>query len=996
MFTSTEQVFINFLINRDKVALRDSLDSPGITFGDMNILSGRIYAWLKKNGYGKEDVIMIHMPRSAKIVIALQGVWRAGCAVTICETSMPEERYKQHVTQCKPKLVIDEALYQNMMLEETLSGAVYNDPHDLAAIVYSDGRISGTGRAAMLEFGILDKMLEGKYIDGQPVFGFDDVVAISSNLSHFSALDYIACCLSFGAEMVIIPDILRTDPNDWAFSEAMGITTVFVPPSFFSLVPKFNSQMKTVILGSEPCSNVYRDDVTVYNAYNMVESSATLGLFKIDRKYDLTPVGQAPKVDVRLQDGSIAPPGVRGRICFKAEFFRGYADDPALTADRITDGYYSSTDLGTRLPDGNLLVLGRIQDIVTVNGKMVELSMIAGNAKKALNLDWAEIRSFQREDGENYLVLYYVDESPHDEKELLTGLAKTLPPHMLPERVVRLDSIPLTSGNALDTSALLEPEMNQFRSEYKAPETALERQLCTLFENALGKTGISVTDDYFTAGVNDAVARQIVKDSDIDELDAHAIYECKTIRNLAARIALLRDEKTFGNLEVDLFARKRAWPLSAYQQIIFDRQARHPLSIIERYRDAQCWRFRKGDVDPQRLRDALLKLIDHHPVLKTIISYNEKGQVVQHYDPLLRFNVSCVRVTEPQIEMIKERFVTPIELLNGPLYRMAVIEAGDYIYMFIDFHVICSDLYSSDLFIDNLEKAYRGEKLPYDYYYYHIAEDTKSVKDRAWIESKEYYEKLYADGTDWTTMFTPDAVPTGFDNARSYTFKLIEDLPAFYNMLKQNNMSARAFCAASMLIMMSVIENANDVMLTWIYPARSQASRQLSLGCYCQPVPLALKMDEVSSLSALFHSVTDQLNKNIEHCNYPFLSEETAAFRAARKTPYILTLVTKAGSVAQQTEILGVPLEKVELPKVLNANNQPISMTFGEDNSGLITFNYDGEYYTDEFVVRLSKLMIIGLNILTRFDFSSRYELETLLQTLHKELENMINSPSKD
>ena len=70
---------------KDKIALRDDITQPGITYGQLDELSGRVYGYLKDRGVGREDTVMLCLPRGLQIPIAMIGVWKAGASFVICE-----------------------------------------------------------------------------------------------------------------------------------------------------------------------------------------------------------------------------------------------------------------------------------------------------------------------------------------------------------------------------------------------------------------------------------------------------------------------------------------------------------------------------------------------------------------------------------------------------------------------------------------------------------------------------------------------------------------------------------------------------------------------------------------------------------------------------------------------------------------------------------------------------------------------------------------------
>ncbi|MBR4256740.1 MAG: AMP-binding protein [Clostridia bacterium] len=60
--------------------LYDEAHTNGISYAKLDDMSGRVYAYLKENGIGKEDFVLINLPRGVLPVVAMVGVWKAGAA----------------------------------------------------------------------------------------------------------------------------------------------------------------------------------------------------------------------------------------------------------------------------------------------------------------------------------------------------------------------------------------------------------------------------------------------------------------------------------------------------------------------------------------------------------------------------------------------------------------------------------------------------------------------------------------------------------------------------------------------------------------------------------------------------------------------------------------------------------------------------------------------------------------------------------------------------
>jgi acyl-CoA synthetase (AMP-forming)/AMP-acid ligase II len=81
-----------------------------------------------------------------------------------------------------------------------------------------------------------------------------------------------------------------------------------------------------------------------------------------------------PSVDLKLidRDGNEVAQGEEGEVVAKGnQVMRGYTD-PALDAAAFTDdGYFRTGDVARQLPDGTIVITGRIKDIIIRKGENV-------------------------------------------------------------------------------------------------------------------------------------------------------------------------------------------------------------------------------------------------------------------------------------------------------------------------------------------------------------------------------------------------------------------------------------------------------------------------------------------------------------------------------------------------------------------------------------------------------------------------------------------------
>ena len=73
----------------------DEAHSKGIAYSQLDDLSGRVYAYLANKGVGKEDFVLIYLPRGIMPIIAMIGVWKSGAAWALVEDTYAPERIRK-------------------------------------------------------------------------------------------------------------------------------------------------------------------------------------------------------------------------------------------------------------------------------------------------------------------------------------------------------------------------------------------------------------------------------------------------------------------------------------------------------------------------------------------------------------------------------------------------------------------------------------------------------------------------------------------------------------------------------------------------------------------------------------------------------------------------------------------------------------------------------------------------------------------------------------
>ncbi len=165
---------------------------------------------------------------------------------------------------------------------------------------------------------------------------------------------------------------------------------------------------------------------------------------------------------------------------------------------------YLTGDLGRYLPDGNIELIGRIDNQVKIRGYRVELGEIenALSNYEGIKQSTVLIHTNQGESETKYLIAYYVADKKIDVEKLHQFLQSRLPDYMLPKHFVFLKIMPQNVSGKLDRNKLLEykPETIGYSNSYSPPIDKYEKQIAEVWSKLLGIEKIGIHNNFFDLG----------------------------------------------------------------------------------------------------------------------------------------------------------------------------------------------------------------------------------------------------------------------------------------------------------------------------------------------------------------------------------------------------------------------------------------------------------------------------------------------------------------
>ena len=519
----------------DSKMLFDDLNIRGLTRAQVDEASARVYGWLSRKGIGKEDFVLICMPRGVWAIVSMIGVWKAGAALTVVEDNYAEERIAFIKRDCGCKAVIDLEAWQEINAEEPKWGYVKAELHDAAFAVYTSGS-SGTPKGVLHEYGNIKLNLLSAKAPTGPRTDSNSRIALIAPLNFVAATKTVLGLMYGSYRLYVIPYTISKNPIKLRkYYREEKITNTFLSPSIIRATDgDISPYLKVVHTGSEPANGIFLEGVELVNNYSMSEGAFTLCQFVIDHPYDVCPVGKPNYDDLKIHLlDSEGKEAAEGEICFENPFFRGYINMPEATAEALKGGLYHSGDLGKWDENGNLLLLGRANDMIKINGNRIEPAEIEAAFKAVTGKDWCAARGFERPE-QSFIAVYYQGELQQDTEDLRKEMGTRLPYYMIPAHFIHVDTIPLLPNGKLNRRALPDPYEKTVRGEYVAPRNDLEEKLCKAFEKVLHIEQVGITENFYELGGSSLSAMEVLVEMDLDDLSSVDIFQGGTPEKIAA------------------------------------------------------------------------------------------------------------------------------------------------------------------------------------------------------------------------------------------------------------------------------------------------------------------------------------------------------------------------------------------------------------------------------------------------------------------------------
>ena len=936
-------------VNRvpDNMAIVDRGGQRKTSYRALDEESGRIASWLKKQGIGKEDIVAICVPRGLEFVAVRLAVMKVGAAWVGTEAMMGEERIAYIIKDSNAALVMDEGKYEEALKEEPLEEREWADPdeHDLAFIYYTSGS-TGRPKGVLQEYGVY------KYI----MFSTERAVGRWLPLDYANVapetfvggIYLMMGILQAGSTLHLIPLELVRDPAGMlAYFKNEHVTVSCMPPTLVKVLESAGGlDLKVLHITGEIATDIYIDRFPFLNAYGPTEFSYLPFFFDIDRAYSNTPIGTPDKyTEIVLLDDNGEVCSREGTLCIRLPFFRGYLHDEERADFIVIDGktYFKSSDYMSVDDKGNYTILGRVDDMVKINGNRIEPAEAEFAIKKVLDTDYVAVKAWER-NGSRYLCAYHTLDREIGSAEMAEKLKGLLPDYMIPSCYISLKKLPLNENGKVDKTALPAPGDDILFAPYAPPENKEEEELLRQFAEALNikDRQIGIDDDFFLLGGDSLAAIRLIVNTGDEGLTVPMIYRERTVRNLAGRIGVKTGDGGSGAEDwgTDEIALSRESDLTREQLYFLDQKRKIPDRIIY---NMPAFLYFTPETDEEKLKKTVLSVFCSHPALLTVIKETKEGWK-QKYCPENNVSLEVEEVSEEDKDGVLRDFIRPFRYDGSPLFRRKLIRSSGALILLLDVdHIIC-DGTSLRIVIEDILSSYEGKALKRDPYFALLKEQLAYYGSDSHRKDREYFENAYKGEYSY--------LPHGDLEGKDSEEDTVEALTGFSSSdvsgaAKRLHLSLTAFYMLPSLLALAVYDSSDRVLISWNYHGRSNIRSMRSVGLFIRDYPVGFHFKKEDSIGQISVELARQLKGDILHGNVsPFMDREKEE----------LLCFLYQGNMMEEPES-GI-LEDADIPDVSGmAAIEPMEFKINE-NGGQIQYEitFDAGLYRRESMERFGEI----------------------------------------
>ncbi|KTD52988.1 non-ribosomal peptide synthase [Legionella quateirensis] len=694
----------------------------------------RLACILIEKGVCAEDTVAVLLPNSIDQISWFYACMQIGAIYAPIDSEQPEDRKLNIIEQLTPKLLINKEI-NTKFLEEIEERILNNDlviaeqqitnsaRSDVAYIIHTSGSTGIPKAVACYHHSVLN--LFETINELAPVKNI--VSGTVWTQCTFDVSIYEICYpLTNGGTLHVLTDEIRLVPDNYfEYLNSQQINTAYIPPFLLPLFLKYLNKisnpihLQRLLIGVEKISldlayaiQEKLPNTIIVNGYGPTEATICCTLYRLppirtsstlNNAY--IPIGKVVNNSAcyllnehyePVEQGQVGELFIAGSALAKG--YHNDVEDSSFTYIAIPhlERVYRTGDMGKQDHNNDLIFMHRNDDQVKIRGYRIELMEIqAALTMHYKDLESAILVAAHPVTQTPSIILFIVNQDKTlCEKKVKSDLALKLPAYMLPDLIINIEYIPITSHGKTDYASLKKIAENYHIPSAKTlPPVTTENDTSTLllciWKELLMNDSLTIDDDFFDNGGDSILAMQMIayaKEKGI-HLELKKVFTHTTVKELLSTTVT-------ANPAINIIS--ETYPLTPIQTWFFNQ----PFKDHQAVKQSMLLCF-QNSLNVNDLTKAFRNLLNEYPILTMRFKKNNDIWSMQpssiSIDVYLNNHISfeqCANFTELQDSCYRLKETINYQEGTNFVAKMFFQRDTNKFYIYISAHHLVMDVVS--------------------------------------------------------------------------------------------------------------------------------------------------------------------------------------------------------------------------------------------------------------------------------------------------------------
>lgn len=364
------------------------------------------------------------------------------------------------------------------------------------------------------------------------------------------------------------------------------------------------------------------------------------------------------------------------------------------------------------------------------------------------------------------------------------------------------------------------------------------------------------------------------------------------------------------------------------------------------------------DLDKDRLTEAVIRLTEAHPILKTCFI---KGSGVFYQTIVNEINEQVQWHASVSMEQLNEKLksiIQPYDLYKAPLFRIAIIPVQDHgNVIFFDTHHTLTDAISQNILISNLLALYEGKKHKSEdlTYHYYAFVQSSSAFNKQLEKQREYWMERYSGQLPLLQLKTDFTRPEQMSFKGAELSLLIDNElnDRFVDATKSLKVSRYNLAFAAYQLFLHKLSSQEDLIVGTPLTNRPDRRFESTIGMFVNTLPLRSQISLGQSFEEMILETKQEIKSSFDNADYSLddLINALGVKRDLSRNPLFDSMFVYQNFELDGEEIGNKNLSYVDFNEKISRYDLSC-VIYDFKDSLKIHFEYSSDLFTEETIQR--------------------------------------------